>query len=137
MNPIFKLTAKPLYGLKNTALLVVLTLLGLLAQPLLAAKEQQSTQPNQVFCSQEGKKARHGRPEQQPSAYTPEQTAKVAEILRKYSPENLTAEDARAINNAFRVAGIRRGPGQSEAVKAAGFYPEKIRALDPPPAKKR
>ena len=67
------------------------------------------------------------------SVNTDEQKALVASILSEYDAENLTAEDAKAINNAFREAGIRRGPGQQEAIEAAGFDPGKISSLDPPP----
>ncbi|MCP4116967.1 MAG: hypothetical protein GY737_16495 [Desulfobacteraceae bacterium] len=58
---------------------------------------------------------------------------KVASILSNYDPSNLTAADARAINDAFREAGVRRGPAQQEAIKAAGFDPHQISSLDPPP----
>jgi hypothetical protein len=63
-----------------------------------------------------------------------EQKARVASILSQYDASSLTAEDAKAINNAFRKAGIRNGPELSEAVKAAGFDGKTISALDPPPA---
>jgi hypothetical protein len=59
----------------------------------------------------------------------------VASILSKYNASSLTAEDAKAINNAFRNAGIHRGPEQKEAIEAAGFDPQKISSLDPPPDK--
>ena len=65
-----------------------------------------------------------------------EQKAKVVSILSRYDSSSLTAADAKAINNAFREAGIRQGPGQGEAIEAAGFNPEKISALDPPPDRK-
>jgi len=58
---------------------------------------------------------------------------KVAAILSEYDAATLTAADAKAINNAFREAGVCRGPSQKEAIKAAGFEPQKISALDPPP----
>ncbi len=64
---------------------------------------------------------------------TADMKAKVASILARYKAASLTAADARAINDAFRAAGIRRGPGQKEAIEAAGFDPKKISALDPPP----
>jgi len=63
-------------------------------------------------------------------------TAQVAAILSKYNPSSLTAADAKAINDAFRSAGIRRGPEQKQAIEAAGFDPRKISSLDPPPEKK-
>jgi len=67
---------------------------------------------------------------------TNELKATVISILSNYDPSTLTAEDARAINQAFRDSGVRRGPGQKEAIEAAGFDPEKISALDPPPGRK-
>lgn len=63
-------------------------------------------------------------------------TARVAQILSNYDSANLTAADAKAINNAFREAGVRRGPGQKAAIKAAGFDPRTISSLDPPPTRR-
>ncbi len=67
---------------------------------------------------------------------TDEQTARVKSILSEYDASSLTAADARAIHNAFRDAGIRKGPGMRNAVVAAGFDPDTLRDLDPPPEKK-
>jgi phosphatidylethanolamine-binding protein (PEBP) family uncharacterized protein len=64
---------------------------------------------------------------------TAEQKNRVKAILSKYSESSLTATDAKAINNSFREAGMRNGPGLQQAIKDAGFVPEKITALDPPP----
>jgi len=75
--------------------------------------------------------------EKQVQSLSDEQKARVASILSQYNASSLTAADAKAINNAFREAGIRRGPGQRAAIEAAGFDPEKIRTLDPPPDRKR
>jgi hypothetical protein len=66
-------------------------------------------------------------------ALTADQAAKVKEILSAYDPDNLTAETAKAINEAFRQAGIRPGPGMKEAIEAAGFDADKLRQLAPPP----
>lgn len=66
---------------------------------------------------------------------TPEQKASVKSILSKYHESSLTAADARAINDAFRAAGIRNGPGLQQAIKDAEFVPEKIGALAPPPGR--
>ncbi len=63
-------------------------------------------------------------------------TARVAQILSNYDSENLTAADAKSINAAFREAGIRRGPGQKEAIEASGFAPRAISSLDPPPERR-
>ena len=62
-----------------------------------------------------------------------EQSDKIKSILSAYDPATITASDAKAIHNAFREAGIRKGPGMLEAVKAVGFDHEKLRSLDPPP----
>lgn len=72
-----------------------------------------------------------GRDDSQP--LTADQKAKVKDILSKYKADSLTATDAKAINEAFRAAGLRNGPGLQEAIKDAGFVPEKIGQLDPPP----
>jgi hypothetical protein len=57
----------------------------------------------------------------------------VKAILSKFNRSSLTASDARAINEAFRDAGLRNGPGLQQAIRDAGFVPEKIGALAPPP----
>ncbi len=68
-----------------------------------------------------------------PETLTPEQAARVNAILKAYKPAGVSVDDAKAIHRAFRDAGIRPGPGLHDAIKAAGFDPEKLRALDPPP----
>jgi hypothetical protein len=73
----------------------------------------------------------------QEQSLSDEQKARVASILSQYDSSSLTVEDAKAINNAFREAGIRKGPGQREAIEAAGFDARKISSLDPPPDRKR
>jgi len=64
---------------------------------------------------------------------TTEQTAQVKAILSKYDARTLTADQAKAIHKAFREAGVRGGPAMGDAIKAAGFDPEKLRDLAPPP----
>jgi hypothetical protein len=64
-----------------------------------------------------------------------EQKRQVKTILSRYVASKLTAEDARAINDAFRGAGLRRSRGLQEAIVEAGFDPRKISALAPPPAR--
>jgi Spy/CpxP family protein refolding chaperone len=64
---------------------------------------------------------------------TADQTARVNAILKAYKPASVNAEDAKSIHRAFRDAGIRPGPGLHDAIQAAGFDPDKLRALDPPP----
>jgi phosphatidylethanolamine-binding protein (PEBP) family uncharacterized protein len=62
-----------------------------------------------------------------------DQKAQVKAILSKYGASKLTASDAKAINEAFRAAGLRNGPGLQQAIRDAGFVPERIGELDPPP----
>jgi Spy/CpxP family protein refolding chaperone len=64
---------------------------------------------------------------------TDAQKEQVKTILSKYDAASLTAEDARAIHEAFRQAGLRGGPAMGAAIKAAGFDPERLRELAPPP----
>lgn len=64
---------------------------------------------------------------------TAEQKAQVKAILSRYDESSLTAKDARAINDAFRAAGLRGGSALQEAIEEAGFDPRKISELDPPP----
>jgi len=88
-----------------------------------------SLQP--AFCQQKQK------PEQKPQAktqtVTTEQTQQVKKILSAYHAANLTAADAKAIQEKFREAGIHAGPEINSAITAAGFDPEKLRTLAPPP----
>lgn len=67
---------------------------------------------------------------------TPAQVEQVKAILSKYDPATLTADQAKAIHEAFRQVGIHGGPAMGEAVKAAGFDPDKLRDLAPPPDRK-
>lgn len=67
-------------------------------------------------------------------ALTDEQAKQVGVILARYDAQALTAEQARAIHEAFRQVGIPGGPAINEAVAAAGFSPDKLRDLDPPPS---
>ena len=61
------------------------------------------------------------------------QKGQVKIILAKYDASTLSAEQARAIHEAFRQAGIRGGAALNDAVKAGGFDPDKLRDLAPPP----
>ena len=67
---------------------------------------------------------------------TDAQKSALKSILSKYNTSKLTAVDAKAIHKAFSDAGIRGGAGLNEAVTAAGFDPDKLRDLDPPPDRK-
>ena len=45
----------------------------------------------------------------------------------------LTANDAKAIQKAFRKVGLRGGSSTEETISEAGFDPDKLRDLAPPP----
>lgn len=64
---------------------------------------------------------------------TPDQKQMVKGILARYSEAALTPEAAKAINEAFRTAGLRRGPGLEQAIADAGFDPRKLSSLAPSP----
>ncbi|MDY0104598.1 MAG: YbhB/YbcL family Raf kinase inhibitor-like protein [Lentimicrobium sp.] len=64
---------------------------------------------------------------------TVEQKQKVKAILSNFNAATLNAEDAKAIHEAFREAGLRGGPAAEEVIREAGFNPEKLRDLAPPP----
>lgn len=69
----------------------------------------------------------------QTETLTDAQKAQVKAILSKFDPNALTADKAKAIHEAFREAGLRGGPAMSETIQAAGFSPDKLRDLAPPP----
>ncbi len=72
---------------------------------------------------------------------TEDQTSKIAEILSQYDPENVSDEDAKAIFATFKEAGINPAKGMKEAIEAAGFDADDLRArgmgdqgmMPPPP----
>ena len=66
-----------------------------------------------------------------------EQLAQIKAILAQYNPATLTADDAKAIHAKFREAGIHGGSEIREAIISAGFDPEKLRSLAPPPSDKK
>jgi hypothetical protein len=66
-------------------------------------------------------------------AITAEQTLQIKQILSIYYASKLTADEAKAIQNKFREAGIHAGPETNDAITAAGFDPEKLRKMAPPP----
>ena len=72
-------------------------------------------------------------PREEQQTLTDQQKATVKSILSKYNPASLTADDARAINDAFREAGLRSGRDLRDAIQEAGFDAEAIRKLAPPP----
>ena len=72
------------------------------------------------------------RGEERIETLTDEQKQKVKAILSNYNAATLTANDAKAIHEAFREAGFRGGPTTEEAIREAGFNPEKLHDLAPP-----
>jgi len=68
-----------------------------------------------------------------PQGTTQEQTQLIKKILSGYNAAKLTAEDAKAIHGKFREAGIHAGPENDAAIKAAGFDPDQLKKLAPPP----
>lgn len=68
---------------------------------------------------------------------TPAQVAQVKKILSAYDANTLTAAQAKAIHESFRLAGLTGGPAMNSAVEAAGFNPDKLRDLAPPPSANR
>jgi hypothetical protein len=77
------------------------------------------------------------KPQEKQQTLTPAQTAQVKKILSQFNASKLTAADAKAIHEKFREAGIHAGPETNDAIKAAGFDPEKLRTLAPPPNKEQ
>jgi Raf kinase inhibitor-like YbhB/YbcL family protein len=61
------------------------------------------------------------------------QKEQVKVILSHYNAATLTAEDAREIQEAFREAGLRGGPATDDVICEAGFDPDKLKTLAPPP----
>lgn len=60
---------------------------------------------------------------------TDDQKTKIEEILAEYDPENITEEIAKEIFEKFKEAGITPAKGMKEAIEAAGFDAEELRAL--------
>ena len=83
------------------------------------------------FCQQNQKTDQ--RPQGKSQPITAEQTLQIKKILSGYNASKLTAADAKAIQEKFREAGIHGGPETANAITAAGFDPEKLRTLAPPP----
>jgi hypothetical protein len=56
-----------------------------------------------------------------PTPLTGIQRSSIQSILSKYDADNLSLEDAKAINQAFKAEGIRPSRGMKETIEAAGF----------------
>lgn len=85
----------------------------------------------QGFCQHNQKPDQNPIVKSQP--ITAEQTQQIKKILSGYNAAKLTAADAKAIQEKFRQAGIHAGPETASAITAAGFDPEKLRTMAPPP----
>ncbi len=64
---------------------------------------------------------------------TDAQLAKMKAVLAPYKSSSLTAEDAKTIKRTLRDAGMGKSRELDVALNAAGFSPEKLDLLDPPP----
>ena len=73
--------------------------------------------------------------QQEVKTMTDGQTTQIKTILSGYNPSTLTSDQAKEIHDKFREAGIHPGPETKDAIVAAGFDPEKLRTLAPPPGK--
>ena len=71
------------------------------------------------------------------SSLTADQQSQIQEILSQYDASNVSEDDAKAIFEAFRKAGIRPAKGMKETIEAAGFDAEDLRTkgLGDPPAR--
>jgi hypothetical protein len=63
---------------------------------------------------------------------TDEQKQTVTDILSKYDPENLTADNAKTIMKAFREAGIQPNRGLRETIESAGFDAKELLSMGRP-----
>lgn len=76
-----------------------------------------------------------GSREERAGAITEAQKEKMKAILSNYDATTLTANDAKAIHEAFREAGLRMEPNVESVIMEAGFDPEKLKELAPPPSR--
>ncbi len=102
---------------------------GIVFSGLVMADDSGDSEPRKT----ETQKPENDTPPRENQQFTDAQKATVASILSQYDQSSMTAEDAKAINDAFRAAGLRGGPGLKNAIEAAGYDPETITRLDPPP----
>jgi hypothetical protein len=77
---------------------------------------------------------------QKTQGLTDDQKSTISSILSNYDAENVTTEDATAIFQAFKDAGITPTRGMKEVIEAAGFDAEDLRSkglsdqgMPPPP----
>ena len=116
----------------KTKVIILALALGASTCPL---KAQDANPPGegQRPLPREGGVERDGDRPENSETLTDAQKEQVKVILSKYDANTLTADQAKAIHEAFRQAGLRGGPAIADTIKAAGFDPDKLRDLAPPP----
>ena len=102
-----------LFNLIKFSLLSCLLTIGVNCNPQTREPKQQPGEPRQTTMA--------------------EQSQLIKKILSGYNASKLNADDAKAIHVKFREAGIHAGPENDAAIKAAGFDPEQLKKLAPPP----
>jgi len=114
--------------------LILITLALGASACLLTAQDRSEPRDEQRPPPREGEPAgeRNGGAPGESEVLTAAQMNQVKGILSKYDANTLTADQAQAIHAAFRQAGVPGGAAMNEAVKAAGFDPDKLRDLAPP-----
>jgi hypothetical protein len=113
---------------------IMLLTLALVAAPcLLTAQEANPPRAERQPAPREGGLGRDGDRLGEREALADAQKQQVHSILAKYNANTLTADQAKAIHEAFRHAGLHGGPALNDVVKAAGLDPDKLRDLAPPP----
>jgi len=70
-----------------------------------------------------------GMMSQKMTELTDDQKKTIADILSNYDPDNVSEEDAKAIFQAFKDAGITPAKGMKEAIEAAGFDADALREM--------
>jgi hypothetical protein len=100
---------------------------------VLAAGGTQAVQTQNPPSERRPRDAQLKPPAEDDQPLTAQQTAVVRKVLSKYKKSSLTAADAKAINESFRAAGLKRGSGLQKAIQDAGFDTRKLSALAPPP----
>lgn len=107
----------------------MITIIALLVSLVLTL--QLSAQPG----SKQGRP--DGPPQDKVEKLTDTQIAQIKTILSDYDADSITAEDAKAIHEAFRKEGLRGGKAVDEVIEEAGFDTKKLRELAPPPEMKQ
>ena len=115
---------------------IIILTLALGASPcLLTAQDRNEPPEGQGPSTGEGGLERGRDRSAKTENLTDAQKGQVKVILSRYDANTLTAEQAKAIHEAFRQAGLHGGPALNDTVKAAGFDPDKLRDLAPPPGR--